>query len=365
MTQHPVPQNVIEVEFKLFGSFTLKQFSKILIGALIGTIIFVLPIPGIIKLPLSFISVVLGLGMAITPALGTWLSGFTKAMFVSPRYVWIREVAPPDILKAKEVTTTTAKDMKVGVAKKSTKIDIDKIDLKQIYGNSYTAASTAAPAIQSVQAAETEMDLKPDKTSEDNFVRVYEDVFGENIFDKSKETALDNYYKQEFIEKPKEETSIENKIENYKKEIENLKYSLSMLSKDESYKDKEEQILSRINDLYREIKVLDDPQLSTGNVQPVIRNQSLQTTISQGKIINGIIVDKKDIPISNALISFVNKQKNVIYRTKSSSDGKFSTGTPIPMGTYAVVIEEEKHKFHTYLVEVESKNLPAFKFREK
>lgn len=364
MTQHPVPQNVIEVEFKLFGSFTLKQFSKILIGALIGVVMFLLPVPAIIKYPLSFISVVLGIGMAVTPALGTWLSGFVKALFISPRYVWIREANPPDILRAKEVTTTTAKDMKVGAARKTNKLDIDKIDLKQIYGSSYTKNAPAA-AIQTNQTISRDIDLKPDQTSEDNFVRVYEDVFGEGLFNRTKDSVLENLYQQEFVDKPKAEQSSENRVQSYKKQIEDLKYQLSMLAKDSSYRDKEEQIMSRINDLYREIKVLDGSQLNVNNVQPVIRNQNLQTTTVQGKIINGIIVDKRDIPIPNALVSFVNRQKNVIYRTKSSADGKFTTGTPIPVGTYAVVIEEAKHNFHTYLVEVQTQNLPAFKFREK
>jgi len=364
MTQHPVPQNVIEVEFKLFGSFTLKQFSKILIGALIGTVVFILPLPGIIKIPISGLCFILGIGMAVTPALGTWLSGFLKAMFVSPRYVWIRDVRPLDILRAKEITVTTAKDFKVGAAKKTSKVDIDKLDLRQIYGSN-DKANLTQQIIQSTVTEENDSDLKPDKVSEDNFVRVYEDVFGEGIFSRTKDSALDTFYKKEFIDKPKAEINNENKIQDYKKEIEDLKYSLSLLSKDENYKLKEEEILSRINDVYREIKVLDNPQLNTGSVIPIIKNQSLQTTIVSGKIINGIIVDKKDSPIPTAIISFVNKQKNVIYRTKSSADGKFTTGTPIPIGSYAVVIEEATHKFHTYLVEVNNQNLPAFKFREK
>jgi hypothetical protein len=364
MTQHPVPQNVIEVEFKLFGSFTLKQFSKMLIGAIVGTVIFLLPLPGIIKYPIAAASVLTGLGMAITPALGTWLTGFVKAMFVSPRYVWIREVSPPDILKAKEIsTTTTSKEFKVNAAKKTNKIDIEKLDLRQIYGND--RSNLAQSVIQTQSVTNNSIDLKPDKTSEDNFVRVYEDVFGEGIFSKAKDSALDNLYKQEFVEKPKEDISQENRVQNYKREIENLKYSLSMLEKNSEYKHKEEEILSRINDIYREIKVLEDPHLNIGHVAPVIKNQSLQQSIAQGKIINGIVVDKQDRPIASAMVSFVNKEKNVIYRTKSSTDGKFTTGTPIPNGKYAVVIDDSTHKFHTYLVEVDNQNLPAFKFREK
>lgn len=362
MTQHPVPQNVIEVEFKLFGSFTLKQFSKILIGALIGVVVFLLPLPGIIKYPISALCVLFGLGMAVAPNLGTWLGGFVKAMFVSPRYVWIREAQPPDILRAKDATTTTVKDFKVTTAVKTSKIDINKIDLKQIYGTS-SVESINKPVISNIPA---QLDLKSDKVSEDNFVRVYEDVFGEGMFSRSKESVLNQYYQQEFVEKPKVEESIETKIEVYKKEIDKLKFELSMLEKDQNYKQKEEAILSRINDLYQELKILSNPQLSANVPITAIKNQQgIQSTLARGKVINGIIVDRKDIVIPNAVISFINKDKNVIYRTKSTSDGKFTTGTPIPEGRYVVVIEDSIHKFHTYLVEVNSSNLPAFKFREK
>lgn len=360
MTQHPVPQNVIEVEFKLFGSFTLKQFSRILIGALVGVVFFVLPLPPIIKFPLAGVSVIIGFGMAVAPSLGTWLTGFVKAMFVSPRYVWIRESSPPDILKAKPVAASTAKEFKVDKATAQNKIDISKVDLKSIYGNQNK------PIMQTtVTKEEDTIDLKPDKVSEDNFVRVYEDVFGEGLFQRSKDSALNQFYNKEFVEKPKTQESINKQIKDYTEEINKLKFELSMIVKDENYKQKEEEILSRINDLYRELKILNNPQLSANTVQPVIKNQQVQTTAVQGKIVNGIVVDKKDMPIPNVIVSFVNRQKNIIYRTKSGGDGKFTTGSPIPVGTYAVVLEQINHKFHTYLVEVNAQSLPAFKFREK
>lgn len=363
MTQHPVPQNVIEVEFKLFGSFTLKQFSKILIGALAGLIFFFLPLPVIIKYPLAGISVLLGIGMAIIPALGTWLSGFVRAMFVSPRYVWIRSANPPDILKAKEITTTKTTDMKVGASKKSNKLDIEKLDLRKVYGENYQAPNTQY--VQTTQAQVQNSDLKPDAVSEDNFVRVYQDVFGEDIFNRSKDSVLNNFYNQEFVDKPNAEQSIEDRIARYKKEIEQLKLQLSLLSKDESYKSKEEAILSRINDLYREIKLQDNSQVNLNVPTTLVKNQSLQTQFVSGKIVNGIIVNKRDTPIPFVIVSFVNKEKNVIYRTKSSNDGKFTTGTPIPSGKYVVVIEHPEHKFHSYLIEVGDQSLPAFKFRER
>src|SRR5260221_2036340 len=134
MEQHPVPQNIIDVEFKLFGSFTLKQFSKILFGSLGALLIFFIPMPSIIKVPLMGISIFLGLGMAIVPNLSVWLNGMLKAIFISPRYVWVRETVTPDLLKSRQSSTKSSKDLKVGAAKSTNKVDINDIPLERLFG---------------------------------------------------------------------------------------------------------------------------------------------------------------------------------------------------------------------------------------
>ncbi len=69
MKQHPIPQNIMEVEFKLFTKFTLKEFAYVATGAVIGGLFIYLwtenRIPGIIALPsfLFFGGIGLILGM--------------------------------------------------------------------------------------------------------------------------------------------------------------------------------------------------------------------------------------------------------------------------------------------------------------
>ncbi len=55
MRQHPIPQNILDVEFKLFTYFTVKEFAYVATGAIIGGIFIYLwtqnRIPGIIAFP--------------------------------------------------------------------------------------------------------------------------------------------------------------------------------------------------------------------------------------------------------------------------------------------------------------------------
>lgn len=368
MKQHPVPQNVIEVEFKLFGSFTLKQFSKVLGASMIGAVVFVLPLPVIIKLPISAICVLTGFGMAIIPNLGVWLVGLIKALFISPRYVWVRSSTPPDVLKVTPVSSSTGKKaVNPTLVSQSAKLDLDSLDLKSIYSTTKVIKPQNINKVIKPQNINSENVTKePSKVSEDNFVRVYEDVFGEGLFNRSKESALNSVFKEEFSNKAKVQLSKDQQIAKYKEEISKLKYQLSLLSKDLNYKKNEESILTRINDIYREIKLLENNPINLNSTQSKGNLvNAAGVTFANGKILNGIIVSKKDVPIPDCLISFIDKQKNVIYRTRSSADGKFSTGSAIPNATYAVAIDHPQHKFFTYMIEVNDSKLPAFRFREK
>jgi len=383
MEAHPVPQNIIDVEFKLFGSFTLKQFGKMLVGCLLALALFVSGLPDLIKFPLCFISIILGIGMAIIPSLGTWLNGFTRAIFFSPRYVWVKDTFTPDILQNR-IKAKPGKDSKVSSALNK-KIEITDLPLDKLFG------TKSATSIKSNNNSD-------DTTDDKNFGRVYQDVFGKDILQRDENSSLNqlmqsNTKTKSNVSTQLQDASIYNKInqsivpstekiivpipqrrrfktiDEYNQEIQKLKFQLSMLSKDNEYKDREEQILSQINDLYIEVKALSSmsqprPEIKTNAAlfkNPRISQQALE----EGRVIFGIVVDKLDTPIALVNISFINSQTKMIYRTISSRDGKFATSSPLPFGTYTITLEDSKHKFHSYSIEIKNQKLPAYKFREK
>ena len=71
MKQHPIPQNVLDVEFKLFTKFTLKEFAYLALGVGTGGIFLYFTvrgdIPGIIGIPIFAILSGIGAFLALVP----------------------------------------------------------------------------------------------------------------------------------------------------------------------------------------------------------------------------------------------------------------------------------------------------------
>lgn len=71
MRQHPIPQNILDIEFKLFTKFTIREFAYMAIGIGFGGIFLYLfskgEIPAVIALPVFLISSGIGLFLGLVP----------------------------------------------------------------------------------------------------------------------------------------------------------------------------------------------------------------------------------------------------------------------------------------------------------
>ena len=66
--QHPVPQNVMDVEFKLIGELTVRQFTYLVAFGLMAFATYKLSLlPPIFRYPLILIQVLIGTGFAFFP----------------------------------------------------------------------------------------------------------------------------------------------------------------------------------------------------------------------------------------------------------------------------------------------------------
>lgn len=92
MNQHPVPQNVSSYQFRLVGDMTLKQFGLLASGAIVGFIIYQLPIHPLLRWPLIFISAFSGFALAFIPIedrpLDRWLAAFIHSIYSPTWYFW-------------------------------------------------------------------------------------------------------------------------------------------------------------------------------------------------------------------------------------------------------------------------------------
>jgi hypothetical protein len=113
--QHAVPQNIMDVEFKLIGDLTMRQFSYLLLCGILSYLSFV-AVVGIFKVPLGIIFALLGLGLAFVPlgerGLDDWIANFIRAMNLPTQRFWKKEPEIPiafsyqsiDVMKQELIT---------------------------------------------------------------------------------------------------------------------------------------------------------------------------------------------------------------------------------------------------------------------
>jgi hypothetical protein len=106
---------------------TLKQFAQLAGGAILGLIIYALPIAGIFKWPLIILFGFAGFAFAFLPInerpLSNWVVSFFKAIFLPTEFVWQKRAKRPEIF---EPTT-----YKPALATGQTRITSDKQTLNQ------------------------------------------------------------------------------------------------------------------------------------------------------------------------------------------------------------------------------------------
>jgi hypothetical protein len=119
--QHPIPQNVMDVEFKVVGDLTVRQLMYLFAGGIFAYIIYRSELPGFWRIIILFITIVITIAIAFIPyeerGLDKWLMSFLKAMTMPTQMVWRKTYSPPayflsdyaNIIKNEIITLTPAK----------------------------------------------------------------------------------------------------------------------------------------------------------------------------------------------------------------------------------------------------------------
>ncbi|GIW58738.1 MAG: hypothetical protein KatS3mg086_023 [Candidatus Dojkabacteria bacterium] len=336
MEPHPVPQNILDIEFKLFGSFTLKQFGKMLIGCMVGLFFFILPINFFVKFPFVAGSILIGVLSALVPTFQTWIMGFAKALFISPRYVWIKDKVNYELLNKSSSVKPDKETLQA--AKNRKKIDISEIPLDKLF-----ATQTETSTQQS--------DADKDQVKDQNFQRVYTQEFQNEKNKLVNPEQKQNFQNQNSLSPEQEINILQNQLEN-----------LDMA--DPNYKAKSEELMMKIAEVRSKVKL-------RGRYDQVAR-QGENLVDAQGRKLNdysqeifGIVVDRQENPIEAAKIIFQDVQTGKQFSAITDQTGKFSTQQKLPMGTYIVSIQHPKFKFNNYKIVVSKEKLPTYKFKER
>ncbi len=104
MRQHPIPQNILDVEFKLFTKFTLKEFAYLAIGLGIGGVLVYLmvghTIPVIVGIPGLILSAGAGIFLGLVPIndqdADVFIKNYVNAITTPTQRVWLSKEMQED-----------------------------------------------------------------------------------------------------------------------------------------------------------------------------------------------------------------------------------------------------------------------------
>ncbi|MDP2736060.1 MAG: PrgI family protein, partial [bacterium] len=100
--QHPVPQEVFGVKFKLVGDLTVRQFGVLAIFGFFAFVFFSTNIFLPFRILLTLIFALGGIAFAFVPVqdmpLDQWIGAFFRAIYSPTSRVWIKSAEAPDFL---------------------------------------------------------------------------------------------------------------------------------------------------------------------------------------------------------------------------------------------------------------------------
>lgn len=122
MRQHAIPQNILDVEFKLFTKFTLKEFAYLAIGLGFGGLMIYLTvgklIPGIIGIPVFLLSSAAGIFLGLVPIndqdADVFIKNYVSAISTPTQRVWMNNEMQEERNKPELKPTTDGKLVQKG-----------------------------------------------------------------------------------------------------------------------------------------------------------------------------------------------------------------------------------------------------------
>lgn len=288
MDSHPIPKNLMDVEFKLFGSLTLKEFGSLAINFIVALVIYTLKLPVVIGYPLIAFFVILGLAFAFIRYQGqsfpTILVNFLYAIFMPQQRIWKKN---PKVPKTFTQTFQTPKHIK---HEKHDRIDVEEIILSRT-----PVARTEA------KVSEYEEKIF------NNFERYKKEGMTEKFLSKlDKKDDIVEVSPNKVIESDQSNSKIEAGI-----------------------------VIEKENKIIQESK--QEPVKPT-----VIAEKEKVDNIPLKRMVNlvfGTVLDKDDNPLTNCNIIIKNEKHELLRQTKTMSEGHFNFASPIENGQYYVFTE--------------------------
>ncbi len=353
MQEHPVPQNITSYEFHLIGNMTLKQFFELAAGGLFAFLSYTSNLPDLLKWPLVFVFVVLGVAFAFVPLeerpLDHWFIAFIRAIYNPTKFYWKKTIRIPDVFSFTKNSQ-----------QRTTDEDLTALPRKRARAEAYlqSISSTQKDAVEELdERAAMMLDLFQTTP-----------VHGE----------ITTEHRRDEIEKPSLEVSMHSL---------HAAYSLPPQEAEAATQDQVEQPLAddrtRIEAIYTSpINIPQDQIISVepGKSTTIFENKNVslageageyqeQTTVPQfasgavpaktnaqlpfpktptvPNLVVGMILDPDGKMIEQCIVEIRDHTGMPVRALRSNKLGQFSISTPLPEGEYELSVEKDGYSFDT------------------
>lgn len=380
MKKHAVPHNILDVEFKLFGSLTARQFGFVAVAFITALFIYFTGLPDIIRYPLIFVAVVSGLSLALLKVNGMpfskWLWNFIISLLTSQRKVYRQSKKTPDALQG--IGSPLKKDSS-GSKENLSKTTKDSMYLRQL---SSIFDTSARPQFDRNRSSNG-----PDESTLENVEDILNDERAKSLDKYFENLANENLSKYNLQKEPigKESEANVQKIQTTNQRPVSTKSAEESTSQDFSVRspgnvqpNKANQVSSlgkeekRVASIREQIKAqakanTDNNQSPNTTTKPdlTLRAKPDPNMTAKPNQIAGFVADQNNKVISGAQI-FVRTQDGKMERsTKSNIKGKFLISSPLENGEYVLEIQKEGYNFPEYKLELKGERLPIYRYLAK
>jgi len=381
MENHPIPQDVTGFQFKLIGNMTVKQFAYLAGGGVIAVLLFYLPLPVLIKLPIMAICGGLGAALAFLPVEGRpldlMITNFVRDVFAPTQYMYVKEGG---MLAISMITLTPPKPEKKNAPQK--KHHDDKQFEREVKLNEFLSHLS--------KTAHTKLDER-------------EDMYLSAIFNPNATPQLVSHFEQQaasghtlsdeealrvkMIQSPED---MEHQLE---RESEAIKQELALAVQQEQALQQQHQPTTQVHvhvgdlekqlqDMLQQKQQLEQEllklkgQQSQNITKPDVAPTPQPTQDSQNvrivptdkassvglpaipdvpNVILGIIKDPRGNVQPGILVEIRDKDGSPVRAFKTNGLGQFASATQLSNGVYTVEFEDPKGKQQFEMVQIEAK----------
>ncbi len=373
--QHPVPQNVMDVEFKLIGELTIRQFSYLVVFGILFLITYKSPLPFLFRIPLLIIEVLAGISFAFLPyndiTLDKWTVNYIKAI-TSPRIrIWKHVPTIPYFF-----TYIPKKSTKKEKLKEYTTNDKNKSkSIQELFNKNYNNSIPFEDDSDITQQEIAYLQKIGFKKSIDNKTNIK----GETIIpDKlvSKEKVQKELIKDELsMKKSLVQTTLTAKTETHNNNTQlnkNIKQAFNIAlveqknrktpktvkkvgdapKKQEQNEGEKEHYKEKQHSIFNIIEKWAHKKQGEQEKDALMENKKTKNK-QLTKLVSGKVVATSGELVPNAVVIFKDIEQNPRIAVKTNQVGEFKTTTPLEYGKYIIEVIKEGYKFKNKNIKID------------